>query len=160
MQKRASILKMPKKAFKKMLGANLALCAAIVILTLTVNIFLTVLRTEGTHSTFLIINIISDTAMAWFVYTYAETVLLPRYRTYALFKKAERAGERVSGIFVELGSKQRYEKKDCVTVHLSCGSETRKVFILENTFENLFRSGSKTALITADNIAVLYEAEE
>lgn len=68
MQKRASILKMPKKAFKKMLGANLASCAAIVTLTLTVNIFLTVLRTEKTHNMFLIINIISDTAMVWFVY--------------------------------------------------------------------------------------------
>lgn len=85
---------------------------------------------------------------------------MPKYRTYVLFKKAERTGERVTGFFVEFGSKQRYEKKDCVTAQLSCGSESRKVFILENTFENLFRSGSKTALITADNIAVLYEAEE
>lgn len=143
-----------------MLGADLALCAAIVILSVTVNIFLAVLRTEETHNIFLVINIISDTAMVWFVYTYAETVFLPRYRTYSLFKKAERTGERVSGIFVELGSKQRYDKKDCVTARLSCGSESRKVFILENTFENLLQSGSKISLITADNIAVLYEAEE
>lgn len=155
-----SILKMPKKAFWRRLVIKFSLCAAIIVLTVAVNICLTAMRSEQTHNAFLAANILSDIAAAWFVYSCAELSLLPGYRKYRLFCKAEHSGERITGSFIGFSEKQRYEKMNCVLAEFSCDGERRKIFIAENTFEKSFREGIELTLTAADNIAVLCEVAD
>lgn len=153
------ILKMPCKKYKDNMIVWLVVIIGSAVITAILNICLSVFRTDATHTASLIVNIVSDVLVAWFIITVLYYVLFPKYRIYRLYKQGKERSEIVSGQLIEKCGTQRYDKIDCTVYSIETSAEKRKVFVPQNTFDDYIKIGDGLTLSVVNNIVCTVEVD-
>ena len=154
-----TILKISYEDYKKSTVLRLAVCVAVVLVVLAVNIVLYCCVTEATAAIFTVINIALDTACCWVILYYTLNVLQVRKRHLKLYKSSMDNPAGIEGKIVNLSSPQRVYNFDCLTVELETSGGIRKVFVITGSFENLLAAGTRVRFKLQNNVAVSAEVE-
>lgn len=112
---------------QKMLSFRILLCIATAGMTALINIILVCLRSNATHTLFLMINIALDVASGFFLIYFIQEKILPQRRLYQLFcSNSTHIEGTITDILLE---HQCYRKIDC---QLICLGE-RRLFLPADT---------------------------
>ena len=87
-----SILGTSKEEYRRKLNIYIAITVAVIVITVALNVVLTLLRTESTHAAFLAVNIIADIAAVWFTIFFVSNVIVIKKRLFSLAERSA-AGE-------------------------------------------------------------------
>lgn len=111
-----NILGMSLPACKRLLKRQWALCIAVAVLALALNIVFTAGRNGENHSLMLFLNIAADALAGCFLVFYLYVRILPRRRLYRMMCRYRSA---LSGVPVSIGAQTlRYMDIDCYPVEL------------------------------------------
>lgn len=135
--------------FEKILQRRIWLAVSISLLTLGLNVILTLLRTDANHIWILIVNILTDILCGLFVLPFVTLRILPQRKLLKLTHwEKECLQVTVSAISQH---SQRYMDIDCLTVT----TENRTLFLPVNTLQ--LQTGTAYRFMLVQNIIV--EAE-
>lgn len=113
--------------YRKKLSFRILLCIVTAGMTALVNVFLVCLRSDATHTLFLMTNIVLDIASGFFLIYFVQEKLVPQHRLYHLFCSSS---THIEGTITDiLPEHQCYRKIDC---RLICLGE-RRLFLPADT---------------------------
>lgn len=135
---------MSPEAFAEELKKRRIFNAALAAVTLVLNILLTLLRTDRTHTWFLLINIITDIACGVYLVYDLSSNWGPKKR---LLKLNSRMQEKFSGVITEIEPfTTRYANLDCYCVKL----DKRRTFLPAGTLQ--LEVGMQVELTLSGNV--------
>lgn len=152
-----TILPCDKTLYKKKLTTKKIIAVFAVAITLLVNILLVALRTESTHTAFLIVNILTDAICGCFLIAFIYFKILPDGKLYSLATFFQTAKQSLCGVVTKISQETiTVSKLDCRTVTLVCEKGKRVVY--EASIGNIkLEQGKKYEICAADNIVVSAE---
>lgn len=136
---------------KKKTTQYFLLNAAVSVAVIVFNILLTVFRTDATHLTFLILNILSDIAAVWTVYAITVLKIIPAKKLLALCKRGESGAKTVCGTVTDV-SENRVSVQGfaCLKITIENGDGQTELY-LAGDFLTL-EKGKKYKLFTVENL--------
>lgn len=141
-----SVINQSPEACKKAIHRQIALCVALGVAVLALNIFLAILRTKETHTLMLVLNIVTDTLCGWFLFFYIHGPLLRRYRLCQLMLRKKTP---LTGTVAEIRPETtRYLFIACLEVMV----EGRRYYLPTNTIR--LQPGQTYQLSIVNNVIV------
>lgn len=123
-----SILGQSPLSYQKRLKQHIGLCAAVLAITVGLNILFTALRSDSNHTLMLILNIAADVLCGFFLLHDTEMHILPMQRLYKLYCRDR---QQLTGTVTHIcDTPQRYMDIDCYAVTV----DDRRVFLPAGTF--------------------------
>lgn len=151
------ILGVSEREYKKETGRQKGICVAALAAAAAVNLLFCFLRTDELHLLFLILNIVTDTAAAGFVFFLESTQISLRKRLYAVASR-EKRGTSLRGVITEIEeTTEMVYGLECYEVVLET-EKRQKVFAAKDGAVP-FRLTGHAALVVVDNIIVRAEVE-
>lgn len=146
------ILGNAKERFREKTIRETAGCIAVCVAVIAVNLLLCLVRTEATHLAFLLINIVTDSAVFGLLFFFAGTRLLPRRKLYALALREPKGVVMAGRIGKQLGPPKIVGGLECVVVPVE-EMASRKVFVAVESGVPFDLEGD-VVLTLVDNIVV------
>lgn len=133
---------------KKRISIHIAITLIAVLVAVSLNILLSIFRSETTHVAFLVINIMVDLFSLWFTVFIVDNVIAPERRLFRLYSRLE-YGEKFDGKVINIS--EGYTRVcgiSCYAVDLDGG---RRIFVTGN---NSIKQGFVGTFTLVDNIVV------
>lgn len=100
-----TILGCDKEQFKKTIIHFFLFITVVSVAVIVLNVLLAVFRTDSTHIAFLVINIVIDIAVIWFVISVMCLVIAPRRKLIALYERGEKNGVLEKGKVISVSER-------------------------------------------------------
>ena len=151
-----SIIKGSSAELEKKITIQTAICGGISAVVILANILLCVFVTSTTHIAFLVINIVTDTALLCFLFGFISCAIVPEKEILKLVKNKNGHGQIIEGKIVEVSENvQSIQRYRCRQISIETSEGARRVFVIVGTpIENI---DGRIKLTAVSNIVV--EAE-
>lgn len=146
------ILGISREEYRKSINRQIGICIAVLLSALLLNLLFCLLRTDESHTLFLILNILADGIGFSVIFFLAGTQILPAEKLYALALR-EKDGVALEGVIRNIsGTPETVCGLECLEVTLE-EEVIRKVFVVR---EGEFPCGEGQAvrLTVVDNLVV------
>lgn len=155
---KCNLFSMDAERYRRRWVHQIVFLSALGVLCLAGNLVLLFTVTEKTRLLFLIVNICTDILVFGFIYYWSMTALAEMHRKLRLYERRKAMGECLCGVVSAIRSGGRVEKFDCRRIVFWVGEQTRVLFAVEGTMEDVLREGAAVRLVAVNNIVV--EAED
>lgn len=154
-----TLLNCDTQLYSKKLATRKGIAIAVAVITVILNVLLSVFRTDNTHTAFLVINILADIACGWFEIAWYLFAISMQNKILKLATANAKLTQSVSGTVTDVSEDtQVVSKLQCRRVTVE-GDETRIVFVVDGSGIAL-ECGAKYSVTTVDNIAICAEVTE
>ena len=151
-----TLLNCDKKLYSKKLATKKSIAVAVVFATAALNVLLAVLRTDETHTLFLVINVVADVACGWFLIAWYYFAISTQSKLLKLETAGSERTQKIQGVVTDISEHTQVDAKlPCRKITVA-GDETRVLFAVDGCGIT-FKYGEKYNITTVENIAIFAE---